>query len=295
MLTIVKTIGEIRRVTLKLITFNQNRIGSVTGDGVFDLTKRCGAIDMRLVLGGDLSAETAAQTGPVDYQISDVTLALPITNPTRIYCVGVNYMNRNAEYNDNTGPPKYPSVFVRNPRSLVAHGQALEVPHESEQLDYEGEIVLVIGKQGRRIAQRNAMNHVAGLTIMNEGSVRDWIRHGKFNVTPGKNWDKSGGLGPWIETDLTGIDVTDIRLETRVNGELRQADTTASMAFPFARIVEYISTFGTLEPGDLIATGTPTGAGARFDPPVWLKPGDVVEVWVEGVGTLSNTVQAETL
>ncbi|MFT5638937.1 MAG: 2-keto-4-pentenoate hydratase/2-oxohepta-3-ene-1,7-dioic acid hydratase in catechol pathway, partial [Paracoccaceae bacterium] len=187
----------------------------------------------------------------------------------------------------------YPSVFVRNPRSFVAHGQALEIPPESEQLDYEGEIVLVIGKEGRRIKQAEAMDHVAGLTVMNEGSIRDWIRHGKFNVTPGKNWDKSGGIGPWIETDLSGIDVNDMRVETHVNGELRQSDTTASMAFPFARIIEYLSTFGTLEPGDLIATGTPTGAGARFDPPIWLREGDEVAVTVEGVGILKNSIRKE--
>ncbi|MFT7523273.1 MAG: 2-keto-4-pentenoate hydratase/2-oxohepta-3-ene-1,7-dioic acid hydratase in catechol pathway, partial [Candidatus Paceibacteria bacterium] len=138
-----------------------------------------------------------------------------------------------------------------------------------------------------------AMDHVAGLTVMNEGSIRDWIRHGKFNVTPGKNWDKSGGIGPWIETDLSGIDVNDMRVETHVNGELRQSDTTASMAFPFARIIEYLSTFGTLEPGDLIATGTPTGAGARFDPPIWLREGDEVAVTVEGVGILKNSIRKE--
>lgn len=279
---------------MKLITFNKDRIGAVSGDDVFDLTKRCGVTDMRAVLGGDMRRENQAAIGSPDFQLAEVTLELPITNPTRIYCVGVNYMNRNAEYKDGSTAPKYPSLFVRNPQSFVAHGQALEVPFESEQLDYEGEIVLVIGKGGRRIPQDTAMDHVAGLTIMNEGSIRDWIRHGKFNVTPGKNWDRSGGLGPWIETDLTGIDVTDMHLETRVNGEVRQSDSTASMAFPFARILEYVSTFGTLEPGDLIATGTPTGAGARFDPPVWLRPGDVVEVSVAGLGTLSNTVRAET-
>lgn len=182
---------------------------------------------------------------------------------------------------------------MRTPLSLVPHGEAMVIPKESEQLDYEGEIVLVIGKAGRRIVVSEAMGHVAGLTIMNEGSVRDWIRHGKFNVTQGKNFDRSGGLGPWIQTDLAGIDVADMRIKTRVNGEIRQNDTTASMAFSFAHIIEYVSTFTTLLPGDLIATGTPTGAGARFDPPKWLKPGDVVEVEVEGVGTLRNRVAQE--
>jgi len=277
---------------VKLITFNQNRIGATDGMAVFDLTSRLGLTDMRQAL-GDLAKAAGAMTGTPDHQLDNVTLELPITNPTRIYCIGVNYMNRNEEYKDNSDAPKYPSLFVRNPKSFVAHGQPVDIPPESEQLDYEGEIVLVIGKTGRRISQTEAMAHVAGLTIMNEGTIRDWVRHGKFNVTPGKNWDNSGGIGPWIETDLSQIDVTDMTVQTRVNGEVRQFDSTASMAFPFARIIEYVSTFGTLEPGDLIATGTPTGAGARFDPPKWLRAGDVVEVTVQGVGTLSNKVRIE--
>jgi len=278
---------------MKLITFDRNRIGAVHASGVFDLTRRLQFTDMRQALVATDAVLTAISGQQPDFQIDDVDLDLPINNPTRIYCIGVNYMNRNEEYKDGSDAPKYPSVFVRNPRSFVAHGKALDIPPESDQLDYEGEIVLVIGTAGRRISQADAMEHVAGLTVMNEGTIRDWVRHGKFNVTPGKNWDNSGGIGPWIETDMSGLDVTDMRVETRVNGELRQSDTTASMAFPFARIIEYLSTFGTLETGDLIATGTPIGAGARFDPPVWLKPGDVVDVTVKGVGTLTNTVRLE--
>jgi 2-keto-4-pentenoate hydratase/2-oxohepta-3-ene-1,7-dioic acid hydratase in catechol pathway len=202
-------------------------------------------------------------------------------------------MDRNAEYRDGQAAPDKPSLFLRTPLSFSPHGAPIWRPPESEQLDYEGEIVLVIGRGGRRIPAERAHGAIAGLTAMNEGSVRDWLRHGKFNVTQGKNFDRSGGLGPWIETDLSGVRLTDMTVETRVNGEVRQRDTTASMAFPFARIVEYVSTFATLLPGDLIATGTPTGAGARFDPPRWLVPGDVVEVEVEGVGTLRNTVEDE--
>ncbi len=277
---------------MRLITFNSGRLGALQNDRVTDLTSRLGQSDMRVVLANLAPARQAMEQGH-DHKLSEVTLDLPITNPTRVYCIGVNYMNRNEEYKDGSAAPPYPSVFVRNPRSFSAHGQDIWRPAESEQLDYEGEIVLVIGKAGRRIAQSDAMDHVAGLTIMNEGTIRDWLRHGKFNVTQGKNWDRSGGLGPWIETDLGDINVNDMMIETRVNGEIRQSDTTASMAFPFARLVEYVSTFGTLEPGDLIATGTPTGAGARFDPPRWLTPGDVVEVHVEGIGTLSNTIADE--
>jgi 2-keto-4-pentenoate hydratase/2-oxohepta-3-ene-1,7-dioic acid hydratase in catechol pathway len=228
-----------------------------------------------------------------DFASRDVKLELPIVDPAKILCVGVNYVNRNAEYKDGSAAPKYPSLFMRTPLSFAPHDQAVFVPRESDQLDYEGEIVLVIGAAGRRISPADAMDHIAGLSIMNEGSVRDWIGHGKFNVTQGKNFDRSGGLGPWIETDLRRLDLDNLKIETRVNGERRQSDTTASMNFPFRRIVEYVSSFTTLLPGDLIATGTPTGSGGRFDPPRWLKPGDVVEVTVEGVGTLRNRVERE--
>lgn len=285
---------------MRLVTFRHRgdrHVGAVTDDGVIDLGRRLAVDGIKSLLSGDRladAAELVAASDP-DHGLDEVTLDLPVPDPAKIFCVGVNYMNRNEEYRDGSEAPAYPSLFVRNPLSFVPHGESMVIPPESEQLDYEGEIVLVIGREGRRITRDRAMQHVSGLTIMNEGSIRDWIRHGKFNVTQGKNWDRSGGLGPWIETDISGIDVTDMRIETRVNGEVRQSDTTASMAFPFARIVEYVSTFCTLLPGDLIATGTPTGAGARFDPPVWLRDGDVVEVTVEGVGTLRNTVMRESV
>jgi 2-keto-4-pentenoate hydratase/2-oxohepta-3-ene-1,7-dioic acid hydratase in catechol pathway len=284
-------------VGMRLITFHQgrgpDRIGATDGAAVWDLTARLGALSAKGLIAGGLEAAERACRGPGDRQLHEVTLGLPLPDPGKIVCVGVNYMNRNAEYRDGQPPPEKPSLFMRTPLSLSPHDQAIWRPRESEQLDYEGEIVLVIGRAGRRVPAERAHDHIAGLTAMNEGSVRDWLRHGKFNVTQGKNFDRSGGLGPWIETDLSRLDLTDMTVETRVNGELRQRDTTAHMAFPFARIIEYVSTFATLEPGDLIATGTPPGAGARFDPPRWLVPGDVVEVEVEGVGTLRNTVEDE--
>jgi 2-keto-4-pentenoate hydratase/2-oxohepta-3-ene-1,7-dioic acid hydratase in catechol pathway len=277
---------------MKLITFHadgKRRAGAIAGDGVIDLSARLGVASLKQLFDENRIAE-AERITDADYPRADVRLDLPIPDPTKILCVGVNYVNRNEEYKDGSEAPAFPSLFLRTPLSFVAHGQPLVIPRESEQLDYEGEIVLAIGKPGRRISQASAMDHVAGVTIMNEGSVRDWIRHGKFNVTQGKNFDKSGSIGPWIETLP---DFASMRIETRVNGELRQSDTPASMAFPFRRIIEYISTFCTLLPGDLIATGTPTGAGARFDPPKWLREGDVVEVNVEGVGTLRNPVIRE--
>ena len=233
--------------------------------------------------------------GVADAQLKDVKLLPPIPRPGKIICVGVNYPERNAEYKDGSEAPKYPSLFVRFPGSFVGHSSPILRPPESVQFDYEGEIVIVIGKAGRRISEAHAPAHIFGLTLMNEGSVRDWLRHGKFNVTQGKNFDRSGAIGPWIVPLSAGLDVNDLTVLTRVNGDERQRGNTGTLMFSFARIIAYISTFTTLEPGDLIATGTPPGAGARFDPPKWLVPGDVVEVSCDGIGTLRNVVADEAV
>lgn len=166
-------------------------------------------------------------------------------------------------------------------------------PPESPQLDYEGEVVIVIGKGGRRIAEADAFSHIAALSLCNEGTIRDWVRHAKFNVTQGKNFDNTGSIGPWLIPFTDAAQIEDIALTTRVNGEVRQSDRTSRMIFSFRKIINYISTFTTLVPGDVIVTGTPTGAGARFDPPIWLKPGDVVEVEADGLGILKNTIADE--
>ncbi|WP_291154988.1 fumarylacetoacetate hydrolase family protein, partial [Ensifer sp. SSB1] len=154
-------------------------------------------------------------------------------------------------------------------------------------------IVIVIGKGGRRIPEVSALDHIAALSLSNEGTIRDWVRHAKFNVTQGKNFDRTGSIGPWLVPFTDEAQLADIKLETRVNGEVRQQDRTSRMIFSFRKIINYVSTFTTLVPGDVILTGTPTGAGARFDPPIWLKPGDVVEVAAEGIGTLINPVADE--
>jgi 5-carboxymethyl-2-hydroxymuconate isomerase len=217
----------------------------------------------------------------------------PCRTGEKILCVGVNYGNRNAEYRDGSDQPKYPSLFPRFPGSLAGHREPLLRPPESPQLDYEGEIAIIIGKGGRRIPEATAESHIAGLTIVNEGTIRDWTRHGKFNVTQGKNWDSSGAIGPWIVTADEFAHYDNLRVTTRVNGEVRQDDTTANLLFPFRYLLRYISTWTTLKPGDVISTGTPVGSGARFDPPRYLKPGDTVEVEVSGVGTLQNPVADE--
>jgi len=181
------------------------------------------------------------------------------------------------------------SLFIRFPRSFVGHETPLTRPPETPQLDYEGEIAIVIGKGGRRIPQQDALSHIAAVTLCNEGTLRDWVRHAKFNVTQGKNWDGSGAMGPWLVPFTDEKQILDVALQTRVNDETRQEDRTGRMLFPVARL----STFTTLVPGDIIITGTPTGAGARLDPPVWLVPGDVIEVEAEGIGTLRNGVVDE--
>jgi 5-carboxymethyl-2-hydroxymuconate isomerase len=285
---------------VKLLSFSRkgkSTYGAVVGDGIVDLGARLGQLypTLRDALNADALPElrrTAAGAKP-DVMLSDITYLSPIPNPEKILCIGVNYANRNAEYRDNSDLPKYPSLFMRTPGSLVGHGAALLRPPESPQFDYEGEIAIVIGKAGRRISRERARDHIAGLTCLNEGTVRDWLRHGKFNVTQGKNFDASGSIGPWMVTadEFTSFD--DIRVTTKVNGETRQDDTTASLIFPFDYLLNYVSTFTTLRPGDIIATGTPTGAGARFDPPRYLKAGDRLEITVAGVGTLANTVADE--
>ncbi len=235
---------------------------------------------------------TAAQSKPVSHTEFRYEMVLP--DAARILCVGVNFPDRNAEYKDGSAQPDYMSLFPRFASGFTGHERPLIRPPESDKLDYEGEVAIVIGKGGRRIAQADAYDHIAALTLCNEGTIRDWVRHAKFNVTQGKNWDRSGAMGPWLVPFTDAAQLDDARIQTRVNGELRQDDTLSRMMFPIRREIEYISTFMTLQPGDIIVTGTPTGAGARFDPPRFLKPGDVVEVSVDGIGTLRNTVEDET-
>lgn len=268
--------------------------GLVCGSGLVDLATRLDHPTLLAALQHNALADAArfAAEAP-DRPLSSVILLPPVTMPEKIWCIGVNYAERNDEYRDNSDLPKYPSLFCRSASSLVGHGTPLERPFVSEQLDYEGEIILVIGRTGRHIAQDRAWEHIAGFTIGNEGTVRDWLRHGKFNVTQGKNFDRSGSVSPWMVTADEFDMAAPMTLTTRVNGEIRQQDSTARLMFPFAHLLAYLSTFATLRPGDVIFTGTPTGAGARFDPPRWLKPGDVVEVEVGGIGTLSNPVADE--
>ncbi len=271
--------------------------GLITDDGVVDLSRDLGARFgglKEIIEAGALEEAIAAVDGRApDFAETDIDYLIPIANPDKIICIGVNFPDRNAEYKDGQQAPGRPSMFIRFPRSFVGHGSNLIRPPESEQLDYEGEVTIVIGKAGRRITREDAYDHIAALTLCNEGSIRDWLRHAKFNVTQGKNWDRSGAIGPWLVPFREAAQLDDIALTTRVNGEVRQEDRTSRMMFDFRYIVSYISTFTTLAPGDVIVCGTPTGAGARFDPPIWLTPGDVIEVEAEGIGILRNGVEDE--
>jgi 2-keto-4-pentenoate hydratase/2-oxohepta-3-ene-1,7-dioic acid hydratase in catechol pathway len=284
----------------RLATFSADgstKYGAVVDGGIVDLSVRY-AKDYptlrEVIAAGALTrlVEEAARHAP-DFALSAVTWLPPIPSPEKIICIGVNYPDRNEEYKDGQAAAKFPSMFMRTPRSFVGHETPLVRPRASAQLDYEGEVVLVIGKAGRHIPESTALDHISAVTLCNEGTIRDWVRHAKFNVTQGKNFDSSGSLGPWIVPYTSEADIGDIRLTSRVNGELRQDDRTSRMIFGFRFLISYISTFTTLVPGDVIVTGTPTGAGARFDPPRYLKPGDVVEVEAENIGVLRNGVTDE--
>ncbi len=284
---------------MKLASFKvrgRASFGAVVEDGVVDLKTRLAprfnsVLDLLRDNGLDI-ARTTVRGVRADFPLREVEWLPPILAPEKILCIGINYVNRNADYGD-AEVPRYPSMFFRVPGSLTAHEQPIVRPHESEQLDYEGEIALVIGRGGRRIPVDQALDHVAGVTLCNEGTIRDWVRHGKFNVTQGKNWDATGSIGPCIVT-TDEIDLaTPLHITVKLNGEITQDDTTASMIKPFADLIAYVSTFMTLKPGDIIATGTPVKRGPRIDPPVWLKPGDVIEIAVPEIGFLRNTVVAE--
>jgi 2-keto-4-pentenoate hydratase/2-oxohepta-3-ene-1,7-dioic acid hydratase in catechol pathway len=268
-------------------------VGAGAGEGIVDLRGRLSRfttlVEVFRAQALDEAKAVAAGVRP-DVPLSEVELLPPLTAPEKILCIGVNYANRGADYNV-TNNPKYPSMFYRAPNSMVGSGQHLVRPKISEQLDYEGEIAIVIGKDCKHVAKERALDFIAGITLANEGTIRDWTRHGQFNVTQGKNFDATGGIGPWIVTD---VDLTKpLQLVTRKNGELIQEDTTTSMIFSFADIIAYTTSFMTLKAGDVICTGTPTKKGPKVDPPVWLKPGDTIEVECPEIGVLSNSVVDE--
>lgn len=268
--------------------------GIVNEGGITDLGRRLGStypalIDLIRAGAAGLAAARAAGNA-VDVPTGAFTYLPPVPGTEKIICVGINYPERAGEYQDGREKPKYPNLFVRFPGSFVGHDVPIVRPKHSDQFDYEGEIVIVIGKTGRDVPREEALGMVFGLTLGNEGSVRDWIRHGTLNVTQGKNFDRSGSIGPWIVPADEVAPFQPLHLTTKVNGEVRQDDTTDRLTWDFAELIRYITMFATLNPGDMIFTGTPVGAGGHQKPPKWLVPGDVVEVAVPQIGVLRNTV-----
>jgi 2-keto-4-pentenoate hydratase/2-oxohepta-3-ene-1,7-dioic acid hydratase in catechol pathway len=278
------------------IAHGRASFGAVVGGGVVDFRVRFGsrfATLVDLVRANVIDEVRAAVAGMrPDFPLSAVELLPPLLAPEKILCIGINYANRNADFND-PDIPKYPSMFYRHPGSFVGAGQALVRPSVSVQFDYEGEIAMVVGREGRHVLKERAHDHILGYTLCNEGTVRDWMRHGKFNVTQGKNFDRSGSMGPFIVTADEIDPGKPMHITVNVNGEVTQDDNTASMIFSFADLIAYITTFMTIKPADIIVAGTPVKLGPRSDPPRWLKAGDVVEISSPELGALRNTVVDE--
>lgn len=280
---------------MRLVTYDAGagpRYGAIKDGGIVELSGKTAHASLRDVIAADALGTLApivAAAKPT-LALSDVRLLPPIPNPGKIICAGLNYHAHVAE----TGRKltEKPTLFNRYPESQMGHLADMIKPIESEKLDYEGELAIVIGKGGRRIPASDAMNHIAGYSCYNDGSVRDWQNH-TSQFMPGKNFFATGGFGPWLVTADDIPDPTRLRLVTRLNGEVMQSATVDMMITPIPEQIAYISTFMPLEAGDIIVTGTPGGVGARREPPLFMKHGDVVEIEIDQVGTLRNTVVDE--
>jgi 2-keto-4-pentenoate hydratase/2-oxohepta-3-ene-1,7-dioic acid hydratase in catechol pathway len=278
---------------MKLATFKTAQgalYGLVTSKGIVDLRRYLGNqyADLKaLIADKGISKVQPFLSETPDYQASDIIWLPVIPNPGKIICVGLNYQDHVVETGrDNT---EQPAIFLRLPESQVGHKQPIVRPRESTHLDFEAEIAVVIGTPGRRISQQDAYKHVAGYSCYNDGSVRDWQRH-TVQWTAGKNFARTGGFGPWMVSADEIPPGTKLTLSCRLNGERMQHATTEQMIFSIPKIIEYVSTWTTLEPGDVLVTGTPGGVGARRTPPIWMKPGDKVEVEIDKVGVLENSI-----
>ncbi|MBC8741796.1 fumarylacetoacetate hydrolase family protein [Paraburkholderia sp. UCT31] len=282
---------------MKLASFSTHlgsSFGIVRDETVFDLGKRLGGryADLKALIAADAFREAAQATDgrQGDYPLSEVTLLPVIPNPEQIFCVGLNYADHVKETNRET--TEHPVIFMRVPASQVGHGQPMLRPPESQKFDYEGEIAVVIGRGGRRIAEADAWNHIAGYACYNDGSVRDWQLHtGQWG--PGKNFYRTGAFGPWMVTSDEIEPNAVMTLVTRLNGQEVQRATTQMLIHGIAKQIAYLSTFTPLSPGDVIVTGTPGGVGAKRNPPLFMKAGDVAEVEVDRIGVLSNPIADE--
>lgn len=271
---------------------NQSRFGRVLDNGIIDLTDQGVGRRLKHVLNaGELGkiGELTSTLTP-DVELDDVRFLPCVPNPGKVFCIGVNYKKHVLEMGRDL--PEYPWVFTRTPDSFVGHGESMLRPSVSEQFDFEGELAVVIGKTAHRVSASAALDHVAGYCCLNDGSIRDFQRHsGQF--TAGKNFYRSGSMGPWLVTADEVGNPAELDLETRLNGDVMQSSSVGDLIFDVPKLIEYCSTFARLEPGDVIATGTPGGVGAARTPPVWLQPGDTIEVSVSGIGVLRNEIVDE--
>jgi 5-carboxymethyl-2-hydroxymuconate isomerase len=280
---------------VRLISYRHNgreAYGVVKGGGIVDMSVRMDHPSLKQAIAG-LSVselERVAATADADVSLEDIEYMFPITTPEKIFCIGRNYRAYHEVLVD--GGPKWPSIFPRFASGFAPHGKAIVRPRVSKQLDYEGEIGVIIGKSGRHIPEENALDYVAGYTIINEGSVRDWQSKGTQNC-PGKNFHLSGAIGPWMVTRDEIDDLDALQIRTSVNGDNRQDGCSDMMIFKIPFVISHISKFAWLEPGDMIATGSPGGSAIESKPPTWLKPGESISINIEPIGTLTNPIIAE--
>lgn len=247
--------------------------------------------DLRAVITAEALRELAEDVGGDLLALADITLLPVIPNPGKVFCIGVNYRPHAEEMGREL--PQYPTVFTRFATSLVGHGEALVKPHASEAYDFEGELAVIIGRPARHVSREQALDYVAGYSCFMDGSIRDWQKH-TSQFTPGKNFEQSGALGPWLLARDQIADIGGVALTTTVNGDVMQRGRIDELLFDIPAIIEYCSTFCELRPGDVIATGTPGGVGAARKPPRWLQAGDVVSVDLGEIGRLENRVIAES-
>lgn len=280
---------------MKLASFSHGgraSYGIVKDGGIVDLGKLIGAqypdLKALLTAGPALLNQLRAQTSTIP--IDEVTFLPVIPNPDKIFCAGLNYRSH-VEETGRTASEK-PVIFLRLAASQVGHGQPMICPAISDQFDYEGELAIVIGKHGRHISRDNALDHIAGYSCYNDGSLRDWQRH-TSQWTPGKNFAATGAFGPWLVTADEIPDPTALSLATRLNGQTVQSATVDLLIFSIPELIEYVSVWSELIPGDVIVTGTPGGVGFKRNPPLLMKAGDTVEVEISNIGTLSNPIELE--
>lgn len=271
----------------------RSSFGLITENGVVDLAGRLGVPTLRAALAADLlgKAETFASAEP-DYRLEDISFLPVIVDPAHVWCLAINYQDHIDEIKEigiQRDVPKEPALFMRYADTLVGHGQPLVKPYESDDFDWEAELAVIIGKGGGRISEEKAMDHVAGYSALNDASVRDWQFHTR-QIAPGKNFRATASLGPWMVTADAFPDPNNVAVKARLNGETLQDSSSKYMIHKIPKMIAYISTILDLQPGDIIATGTPSGVGFSRRPPIFMKPGDVIDVEVGGIGVLSNPI-----